>query len=327
MTDRFTAAQVRALLATNPASVLALAGSYRAVQAAYQDDPARFVREAFRWAPGDGPTRYQTELLATLVARGRLAVCAPHGVGKTTVGAWALLWFALTRDGQDWKVITTASVWRQLKEFLWPEVHKWASRLRWDWIGRAPFTATELQTRGLRLGTGSAFAVASDTPAHIEGAHADRILYIFDEAKAIADATFDAAEGAFSSAGDPRREALAFAISTPGAPHGRFYDIQRRRAGLEPWAIRHVRVEEAVRAGQLTAQFVDEHRALWGETSAVFRNRILGEFAADEEQGVIPLAWIEAAQERWRQWATATPAAARGRVTRIGIDVAPRNAI
>ena len=96
----------------------------------------------------------------------------------------------------------TASVWRQLKTFLWPEVKKWESRLRWDRIGRPPFTPHELQYMTLQLRTGAVTTVASDTAAHIEGAHADQLLYVFDEAKAIKDDIFDAAEGA-ASADDP----------------------------------------------------------------------------------------------------------------------------
>jgi hypothetical protein len=38
----------------------------------------------------------------------------------------------------------------------------------------------------------------------IEGAHADSIMYVFDESKAISQATFDAAEGAFSELDDVR---------------------------------------------------------------------------------------------------------------------------
>ena len=41
--------------------------------------------------------------------------------------AVSLLHFASTRDalGLDWKCPTTAGAWRQLIQFLWPEVHKW----------------------------------------------------------------------------------------------------------------------------------------------------------------------------------------------------------
>jgi hypothetical protein len=69
-----------------------------------------------------------------------LAVRGPHGLGKTTVNAIAVLWFALTRDaaGIDWKAATTAGAWRQLEYYLWPEIHKWARRLRWDVLNRPP---------------------------------------------------------------------------------------------------------------------------------------------------------------------------------------------
>ena len=147
--------------------------------------------------------------------------------------------------------------------------------------------------------------VASDTPAYIEGAHADHLLYIFDEAKAIKDDIFDAAEGAFSGVGQPGHEALALSISTPGAPVGRFYDIHARRPGHENWWPRHIRIEEAVAAGQVGALWVREHAALWGVTSPIYRNRVCGEFAADDADGVIPLAWVEPAFDRWHAWKAA----------------------
>ena len=69
----------------------------------------------------------------------------------------------------------------------------------------------------IKLSTGQAFSVASNQPALIEGAHADQLLYIYDEAKSIGPDTFDASEGAFAGAGTGGREAIAWAGSTPGA--------------------------------------------------------------------------------------------------------------
>jgi hypothetical protein len=65
--------------------------------------------------------------VAALVKHHRVAARGPHGLGKTTLASWVVIWFALTRDGDDWKVITTASAWRQLEKFLWPEIHKWGA--------------------------------------------------------------------------------------------------------------------------------------------------------------------------------------------------------
>jgi hypothetical protein len=293
---------------------------YRQFQRAYRDDWVAFVHDCIDWRGDQRPAPYQDEVLAELVARGRAAVRGPHGLGKTALAAWVTLAFALTRDSEDWKAPTTASAWRQLVKYLWPELHKWARRLKWDRIGRQPFDArSELLTLNLKLETGEAFAVASDNADLIEGAHADRLLYIFDEAKAIPDATFDAAEGAFAGAGgDTFNEAYALVISTPGEPAGRFYDIHKRRPGYEDWWVRHVTLEEAVAAGRISREWAEQRRAQWGEGSAVYQNRVAGEFAASDEDGVVPLAWIERANERWQEW---MEAGRLGKLVAIGVDV------
>ncbi|MGI9146922.1 MAG: hypothetical protein ACR2IK_10285 [Chloroflexota bacterium] len=293
-----------------------------AVLARYRNDPVLFVRECFVWRAGEHPTAYQEDVLRRLVEHRRIAVRGPHGLGKTTVAAWAILWFALTRDGEDWKIATTASAWRQLTHFLWPEVRKWSRRLRWDRLGREPFDSrTELQALGLKLATGEAFAVASDTPELIEGAHADHLFYVFDEAKVIPVATWDAAEGAFAGAGaDTAAEAFALAISTPGEPNGRFYELHKHAPGFEDWTSRHVTLEETVAAGRVSREWAAQRALQWGEQSAVYQNRVLGEFAASDEDGIIPLAWVEAANERWRIWKES--GADTFQLTTIGVDPA-----
>jgi len=288
---------------------------YRQFQRTYYDNWVAFIHDCIDWREGEAPTAYQNEFIAELQARGRAAERGPHGLGKTSAAAWILLAFTLTRDGNDWKAPPTASAWRQLTHYLWPEVRKWARRLRWAQIGREPFSQrTELMTLSLRLETGEAFAASSDDPSTLEGAHADHILYIFDEAKSIPDEIFDAAEGAFSGPG----EVFALAISTPGEPLGRFYDIHKRKPGYEDWWVRHVTLDEAIRAGRISREWAQQRKRQWGKKSAVYQNRVLGEFAASDEDSVIPLSWIELANERWYQWqAQGKP----GRFWVVGADI------
>ena len=295
----------------------------RAQRSLYRDDPAAFVRECIAWKDDEGPAAYQDEVLTEFARRHRASIRAPHGVGKTTLSAWIILWFAMTRDGEDWKIVTTASAWRQLVKYTWPELHKWARRLRFEKFGRAPFdTRTELLTLSLKLKTGEAFAAASDQPELIEGAHADHLLYVFDESKAIIAKTFDAAEGAFSGAGtDTRSEAFALSISTPGEPSGRFYEIQSRKPGLEDWWVRHITLEEAIAAGRVSREWAAQRARQWGESSAVYQSRVLGEFASADETSVIPLAWVEAAQDRWREREERGDFG-QGSLTSLGVDVA-----
>ncbi|MDO8751150.1 MAG: hypothetical protein Q7K03_08410 [Dehalococcoidia bacterium] len=290
----------------------------------YRNDPVAFAHDCFRWDADQGPAPYQDEIMALLIKKKRVAVRGCHGLGKTSLASWLVLFFSLTRDaeGTDWKMPTTASAWRHLHKFLWPEISKWAKRIRWDKIGREPFDPRrEHLTLSLRLNFGEAFAAASDTPELLEGAHADSLFYLFDESKSIPDATFDAAEGAFSGAGkDTKNEAFALAISTPGEPIGRFYDIHTRKPGFRDWFVRHVKVEEAIAAGRISKEWVDNRKAQWGETSSIYKNRVLGEFAESDSEGIIPLSWVEAAQERWQQWFDA--GAVKGEFTGVGVDVA-----
>lgn len=251
-------------------------------------------------------TGYQGEVLDALPVERRVAVKGPHGLGKSFMGAVLVNWFATTRDlaGRDWKIITTASAWRHLEVYLWPEIHKWANRIDFTTLGRAPFKPnSELLDLRLKLQYGAATAVASNQPERIEGAHAEELLYLLDEAKIVPPATWDSIEGAFSNAGpDTPDNAYAFAMSTPGAPSGRFYDIHRRAPGLEDWWTRSVTLEEAIQAGRISRVWADQRRLQWGPDSAVFHNRVLGNFHASDEDAVIPLSWLEAAIERWHEW-------------------------
>ena len=286
--------------------------SYRRFQRTYYNDRVAFVHDCIRWPEGEGPTEYQVEALG-LFDGGERRVCirSPHSAGKTALAAWLTLHFSLTRDGGDWKVPTLASSWRQLTKYLWPEVHRWARSLNWSVIHRAPFTERELMVRSLRLGTGEAFALTATDAMLIEGAHAPQLLYVFDESKAISVPLWDAAEGAFATLGG----AYWLAISTPGEPQGRFYDIQSRKPGYDDWTVMHVTLEDGIRAGRIDPKWAEKRREQWGEGSPVYKNRVLGEFAESSVDTVIPLSWVEAAVERWYEWDK------RGWELSLGVDV------
>ena len=281
----------------------------------YRDDPVAFVHDCFTWGEGEGPTIYQDRIMADLPIFKRVCARGPHGLGKSALDAWVLWWFALTRDGTDWKVPTTASVMRQLEKYLWPEVRKWARRIRWDVVERPPVEYhRELLDKNLKLSTGEAFAVASDVPEYIEGAHADELLYIFDESKMIEPETWNAAEGAFANG-----EALWLATSTPGEPEGTFFDIQSKKPGFEDWKVHHVTLEECIDAGRISEQWAEDRRRQWGEDSAAYINRVLGDFATPEADGVISLKDIERANELWHVW---EDEGRKGNFVGVGVDVA-----
>jgi len=300
---------------------------YSKFQRLYYDDRIAFVmdvipdlRKTF--------TNYQLEILGYYdEGNNRVAVRGPHSIGKTLIAAILTHHTVLTSE-VDCKVPTTASAWRQLEKYLWPEVKKVAKLLAWPVIGRPPYDPrTEMTPFGTAIklmsdnGPIEAFALASDNHALIEGAHASRMVYVFDEAKTIPVATWDAAEGAFANEDLDDADLKSFAISTPGDPAGRFYDIHMKKPGYEDWLVRHVTLEEGIAGGRISPIWAERRKKQWGEDSSIYQNRVLGEFADNSEDGIIPLSWVRKAQERWKEWDMKGRPSQSGKRT-LGVDVA-----
>lgn len=269
----------------------------------YGDNPSAFIRDCFEFKGKENPAPYQLEIVENIFKYHRATARGPRGLGKTSVAAWTLHFFVQTRIGlSEWKVVTTAGVARQLSKFLWPEIRKWAKRLKWDLLPNEPYDMKyQLMSEGLKLDDGLAMAVTSDNHELIEGAHAEQLLYIYDESKAIAGESFDASEGAFSNAWTPNNdnEAFALAASSPGEPKGRFHDIDQQRPGFSDWHPRSVTLKECIDAGRLSEDWTIQRAEQWGKESTLYINQVLGEFASIDESSVIPLPWVEAAVERW----------------------------
>lgn len=246
---------------------------------------------------------YQKRILKTFYREKRLAVKSLHGVGKTAMAAWIVLWMITTAEGEV-KVITTASRWNQLRDYLWPEIRKWSlsPNSAWDKLGISMRDKYEVLEQMIKLGYNKrATAIAPDTPSSIEGAHADTLLYVFDEAKSIPTDIFDAVEGAFASAGeDVVGDAYAFVISTPGTPLGEFYNIITQKPGYAAWGTDGVSLEEALACGQVSQAWVNDKKLKWGETDPRYINRVIGDFAESAENSLFKLSWLEDTVQRWR---------------------------
>ncbi|MCK5644546.1 MAG: DEAD/DEAH box helicase family protein, partial [Gammaproteobacteria bacterium] len=255
------------------------------------------------------PRSWQIKALKKLAITDLVSLRSPRGCGKSTVAAWSVLWAVLCFP--DVKVVTTALAWHQLKRYFWPEVHKWLNATYLTKFGFELKPGDNIQSQAIVLTPNRmAYAVASKEPERIEGAHADLVLFIFDEAKKIPDPIWDSA-----IMGSLGNEFKAFAVSTPGLPVGRFYDTQ---VGKDPdWEAIHVTKAEAELEVPGWKKQAERLRIAHGENSVVYRQHVMGEFAQDDEDSLIPLHLIEAAMERWEERKN-NP---HGLLYRVGVDV------
>jgi hypothetical protein len=135
----------------------------------YALDPLGFVLFAFPWGePGidlansAGPRDWQRELLAELGRRLRegyqlgnllpilMARASGHGVGKSTLAAWIILWGLSMLSNT--RAVVTANTDGQLRSKTWPEVTKWLRlMINRDWFKATATAVFSAQAEHERL--------------------------------------------------------------------------------------------------------------------------------------------------------------------------------
>ena len=85
----------------------------------YIDNPVDFVEDII----GAKPDVNQKAILNSLAKYPMTSVRSGHGIGKSAVEAWAVIWFICTRPYP--KIPCTAPTQHQLYDILWAEISKW----------------------------------------------------------------------------------------------------------------------------------------------------------------------------------------------------------
>jgi len=248
-----------------------------------KDDPLLFVTGVL------GVTEiepWQREALGLIGKHDRLSIRSGHGVGKTTLLAWLVLWFLLTR--QDAKIPVTANSQDQLRDTIWPEIAKWHRRLPEPLRMMVEVAAERVFMKNQPE---AAFAVqrtaSKERPEALQGFHADHILFLVDEASGIADIVFEVGSGALSTPG-----AKAVLAGNPTRSNGFFYETHHRLH--DRWRTMRVNSEDVARA----RGHIDDIIARYGKDSNAYRVRVLGEFPTADDEAVIPLELVESAVTR-----------------------------
>ena len=265
-----------------------------------KNDPLKFVIEGFDWGRGelakfDGPDTWQIDILRKtgagllkLEEAIQIAVASGHGIGKSALVAWLILWAISTVV--DTKGVVTANTENQLKLKTWAELAKWHRLV----LTKELFTC-------------AATAIYSTDPAHertwridmvpwslnnteaFAGLHnqGKRILVIFDEASAIPKDIWEVTEGALT---DADTQILWFAFGNPTRNTGRFKDCFGRYR--KRWLTKNI---DSRSAKMVNKSQVDKWVEDYGEDSDFVKVRVRGMFPSSSAKQFISVEYADRA--------------------------------
>ena len=226
----------------------------------YSNYPVEFVEDII----GAKPDAAQAKILQSVADNQMTSVRSGHGVGKSTVEAWAVIWFMLTRPFP--KIPCTAPTQHQLFDILWAEISKWLRHSQ----GLSSALIWTKEKLYLKDHPEEWFAVGrtASTADALQGFHAEHLLYIIDEAPGVSDKIFEPVLGSLST---PNAKLLM--CGNPSQLSGFFYDSHHKnRANYQTFHI------DGRSSSRVSPEFVQAIIQMYGEDSDVFRVRVAGEF-------------------------------------------------
>jgi hypothetical protein len=275
-------------------------------------DPLGYVMYAFPWgragtalAGETGPEPWQREVLQKLgeglqqrdktsAEAVRQAIASGHGVGKSALVAWIILWALSTL--RDTRGVVTANTEGQLRTKTWPELAKWhALAVNKYWF---TYTGTSLfysaQPGHDRTWRVDAITWSENNTEAIAGLHnkGRRAFALFDEASAIADGVWETIEGALTDAGT---DLFWLAFGNPTRTTGRFRECFAGGRFAHRWQPRQIdsRSVSMTNKTQIATWVHD-----YGEDSDFVRVRVKGEFPRSGSMQFIDSERVQQAVER-----------------------------
>lgn len=217
----------------------------------------------------------QKEIIRALHTHKRVAVQSSHGPGKTTTAAVILEDFM--RLGPC-RIVTTAPTWFQVENLLWAEIHTRVREALVPWE-TAPFkTSWRIRDDWMALG------LSPKEPERFQGHHGFRTLLIVDEASGVEEDIFEAGQGFLTGKhsyvlyiSNPTRLTGAFARACK--PDSGFYHVKISTFDTPNFTDEHKHLPAEICAHLPSQEWVDARKDEWGEDSAQYRVRVLGEFA------------------------------------------------
>lgn len=273
-------------------------------------DPLGFVLYAFDWGKGeltgfDGPDEWQAEFLSnwgeairrnnfdgvTPVEAYRDATSSGHGIGKSALSSWVILYVMSTRPHS--KGVVTANTSEQLRTKTWGELGKWKKRcITGHWFeynnGKGNMNITHPEfAESWRVDGQTCREENSESFAGLHAANSSP-WYLFDEASAVPDKIWEVAEGGLTD-GEP----FWFVFGNPTRNTGRFRECFRKFR--HRWSNRQV---DSRKAKMTNKELIEQWRTDYGEDSDFFKVRVRGLFPSASDLQFIPQSYVDGAMSR-----------------------------
>jgi hypothetical protein len=261
--------------------------------ARWREDPVAFVQECL----GAQPDAWQVEVLRAFPVNQRLALKACKGPGKSTVLAWLVWNFLLTRPHP--KVVCTSISGDNLRDGLWTELAKWQAR---SVILREAFawTTTRIQAKDhpetwfASARQWSKSADQSQQADTLAGIHAERVLFVIDEAGGVPDSVAAAAEAGLATG----LETKLLLAGNPTMLEGPLYRACTRERAL--WWVKEITGDPDApdRAPRIDPAWAKAQIEKYGRDNPWVLVNVFGQFPPAQSNSLLGVEHVEAARRR-----------------------------
>jgi hypothetical protein len=246
---------------------------------AYYNDPVGFCYDVLKVEELE---EEQIKVLERIVKYNRIAIKSGHGIGKTALLSFIIIWFLMTRV--DCRIPMTSPSQHQLYDILIPELVKWRNNGGMQNI--IGITSTKIWVKGYEKSWFGP-ARACKKGENISGFHGNDMLIVIEEASGVEQEVIEPLEGALT-----QKDNKIIIIGNPTKLSGVFYDAFHRDRDI--WETFTFSGENS----NLVDKAFVERMARYGKDSDIYRVRVKGEFPKGEPDTFITLDIVEDATNR-----------------------------
>lgn len=286
----------------------------------WQEEPDTWCKERL----GEILWTKQRQVVKSVQANRKTLVQSCHAIGKSFIASRTAAWWLDVWPPGTAFVVTSAPSGPQIKAILWREIGR--AFMKGKLAGRVNQTEWYMSVNGKEEIVAFGRKPDDFDPAAFQGIHSIRVLIIFDEANGIRGPLHEAAGSLMAN-----DESKMLMIGNPDDPNGEYFEASKPGSG---WNVIQVsafdtpnftgeEVPHTIRQQLIGKTYVEEKRRKWAplwkwteddkrcvppegvnpetdeDSNPMWKSKILGIFPEKTEAGgLIPIAWVKAAQLR-----------------------------